>query len=85
LLQAHCLERYRQRVGFRTEIGGVNYLLNGLDTSADFWPGLIDESHPLGVQHEVVVPEPSTAFLCLLSGAGLLAFRGRRKFSTTGG
>jgi hypothetical protein len=51
-------------------IPGVNYDLNGVNTSADFWPGQFTEIEP-GARHEVdpaAVPEPTT----MIAGALLL-------------
>lgn len=69
------------------KIPGVNHLLNGRDTSADFWPGFpggptgtkfFTEAHPSGAQHSVAnaVPEPGTLMLFLLPA--LTAGRARR-------
>lgn len=66
------------------ELPGINYLLNGTDTSDDFWPGVgldgiatalpfIDASDP-SKAHIVIVPEPTTGLLAVL-GAGLLLMR----------
>ena len=55
-------------------IDGVNHNLNGVDTTNDFWPGPIIESHPTGAQHSVVgatinpLPEPCTLILVLCAG-----------------
>lgn len=49
-------------------IDGVNHLLNGTDTSQDFWPGYIAHSDSLGNIH--IIPEPSGL---VLFGLGVLA------------
>jgi hypothetical protein len=64
-------------------IPGVNYLLNGVDTSADFWPsGLggpgtpFTESSTAGDQHEVgatSVPDTTSTLALLLIPLGLFA------------
>jgi hypothetical protein len=66
-------------------INGVNNMLDGTDTSQDFWPGTIQEVHPGQGQHIVdpasAVPEPATlapaSFAALLGT--LMAWRSRRK------
>jgi hypothetical protein len=56
-------------------INGVNHNLNGVDTTNDFWPGPIIESHPTGAAHSVVgatinqLPEPGTLMLVFCAGA----------------
>jgi len=53
-------------------IDGVNHLLNGVDTSQDFWPiPPVIEVHPGGGQHVVTtgsVPEPSTWIMLVTAG-----------------
>ena len=57
-------------------IDGVNHLLNGVNTSNDFWPtGTFTETFPTGAQHTVTtatVPTPEPASLLLLA-AGAIA------------
>jgi hypothetical protein len=65
------------------ELPGINYLLNGTDTSDDFWPGVgpdgarvlpfVDPSDP-EKEHDVIVPEPTTGLLAAL-GTGLWLMR----------
>lgn len=65
-------------------IDGLDHLLNGVDTSHDFWPvnanggggGAIIETHPTGAQHVVGSPTPGTAGV--LGLGGLLVCRRRR-------
>ena len=68
---------------------GINYLLNGTDTSEDFWPGVVPDglggyrATPLsftdsGKAHIVIVPEPATGLLVLL-GFVVLRLRCYRK------
>jgi len=62
-------------------IAGVNSLLNGTDSSADFWPlGPFQEVHPTGAVHRVTntVPEPGSLSLLALF---VLAGVGRRLLS----
>jgi hypothetical protein len=64
-------------------IPGVNYLLNGVDTSADFWPSgpggpgtPFTESSTAGDQHEVgatSVPDATSTLALLLMPLGLFA------------
>jgi hypothetical protein len=71
-------------------IKGINYKLNGIDTSNDFWvsPPLI-EKHPGGGVHEVRsagVPEPATWVMgatALAIGLAYAKFRGRRRHDET--
>lgn len=59
-------------------IDGVNYRLNGVDTTEDFWPqGLIVESFALGQHTVTIAPEPATGALLLLGGLTLLWQRQR--------
>lgn len=66
---------------------GVNFLLNGQNPEADFWPiGLIQEQHPAGAQHGAgstthpVVPEGHVVWALLPAGvAGWWHLRGRRR------
>ena len=54
-------------------IDGVNYRLNGADTSEDFWPSPIIHVAPDGTKHVVTVATPEPASLTLaLSAAGSL-------------
>jgi hypothetical protein len=59
-------------------ITGVNYLLNGTDTSEDFWPGMITYTNGFGDVH--IVPEPSVCSLAACLGGGLIGlWQMRRK------
>jgi len=54
-------------------IPGINYLLNGMDTSTDFWPVPFTEvaGSPIPAQHSVdaaSIPEPSTWIMLLTAG-----------------
>jgi hypothetical protein len=62
------------------EIQGVDYLLDGTDTSGDFWP-TSDDTHvgPPGYEHTFIVPEPSTFTLLGIGAIGLLAYEWRRR------
>ena len=66
-------------------IPGVNYDLNGVDTSADFWPvGSVIYSDSSGDQLELEptsVPEPSPLTLLGLSSINLLAWDVRRRMA----
>jgi hypothetical protein len=59
-------------------IDGVNHNLNGVDTTNDFWPGPIVETHPTGAMHSAVgatinpIPEPGTLLLVLCAGLALI-------------
>jgi hypothetical protein len=53
-------------------IDGVNHLLDGTDTSQDFWPGYIAHFDSLGNVH--IIPEPSGL---VLFGLGVLALVAR--------
>ena len=58
-------------------VDGVNNRLNGVDTSADFWPGRIVETHPTGAQHTASsTPAPGAAGLGAI--VGVFAARRRR-------
>lgn len=61
-------------------IDGVNYLLDGVDTSGDFWPGVITERHSFAVHVVTDTPEPGTLVLLgsALFGFGLLRRRSPR-------
>jgi len=66
------------------QINGVNKMLNGTDTSRDFWPvPPFVESHPTGAQHTVVetgaVPEPSSLVLSALVALGIGGFCWRHR------
>lgn len=65
-------------------IDGVNHLLNGVDTTHDFWPaGPFTEFFPTGATHTVInatTPEPATLVL-LAAGALALAGEGYRRLS----
>jgi hypothetical protein len=54
------------------ELSGINYLLNGTDTSEDFWPTDSVIPHVTGGgEHDVhATPEPAT--ICLLGLGGLM-------------
>jgi hypothetical protein len=66
-----------------TLINGVNNMLNGIDTSADFWPGISGPSIPFPVApgwFQTESAPDSTSTLVLLSPVfGLFAFRRRRQ------
>jgi hypothetical protein len=68
-------------------ITGLNYLLNGTDTSNDFWPGVpLTETHPGGGEHVVdpagnLIPEPSalvSGSIAILIGLACARWRGLR-------
>ena len=69
-------------------IPGVNYLLNGVDTSADFWPSgpggpgtPFTESSTAGDQHEVgatTVPDTASTLALLLIPLGIFALAAAR-------
>jgi hypothetical protein len=65
-------------------ITGINYLLNGSDTSADFWPTPFVELNP-NASHSVTVasyvPEPSTWIMLVTAGLMVPAYArwGRRR------
>jgi hypothetical protein len=71
-------------------INGINYKLNGTDTSNDFWvtPPLI-EKHPGGGQHQVrdaSVPEPATWVMgatAMVIGLAYAKSRGKRRNDET--
>jgi len=69
-------------------IPGVNYLLNGKDTSTDFWPGVPLMEDSSGASHHFVdpggsnpmIPEPSSWVLGAIAGmAGLAGAAWRRR------
>lgn len=65
-------------------IDGVNHNLNGVDTTNDFWPGPLLETHPTGAVHAVTtatinpIPEP-TALVLFLGGTLVLVAAGNRR------
>lgn len=61
-------------------IDGINNKLNGTDTTNDFWPSTVTETHPGGGQHVVdpaSVPEPNSLAMVLAAILMGLAY-GRR-------
>jgi hypothetical protein len=66
-------------------IAGVNSMLNGKDTSQDFWPvPPVTEVHPGGGAHVVTdasIPEPSTWIMLLTAGVIVPAYARRGRSS----
>ena len=60
------------------QLDGINRNLNGLDTSADFWPDPFTLAGPNGLFHSVQSATPAPAGLAVLALAALTASRRRR-------
>ncbi len=58
-------------------IEDVDYLLNGVNTDADFWPGIVSHDATGANHHDVGTPEPAT--VALLGLGSLVLLRKKRR------
>ena len=88
-----CSGGWETTTAIGVKLPGINYLLDGSDTSTDFWPGAggavlhhYDPSDPLqGHFHDVIIttPEPSPAVAMSVVTAAMAIFGGARRLRRT--
>jgi len=63
----------------RVGSSGINFLLNGIDTTMDFFPAGIHEVHPAGAFHDPVPATPEASQVAAVAAVLTLGvFRWRR-------